>query len=167
MRDSAGIAPDFAGLAAALGQKPRTAQTLQARQLAVKNDQMISYQVAGQSVRWSVMSCTDPAGVGGTVPGCKSAAIAERILGQIARAHPRLRVLADRNLSGVIPGRGGRVLAAASRSLRLTTGGWLYGLTHLAIGPGPGVTPQPRGAVNAHPRRQVTSRRWRVCAARG
>jgi O-methyltransferase involved in polyketide biosynthesis len=56
---------------------------------------------------------------------------------QIARLHPRLRVLADRNLSGsaVAPGRQGRVLAATSRTLRLATGGWLYGLAHLAISP--------------------------------
>lgn len=58
---------------------------------------------------------------------------------QIVRLHPRLGALADRNLStrAVIPGRGGRALAGTSRSLRIATGGWLYGLAHLAIQPAP------------------------------
>jgi O-methyltransferase involved in polyketide biosynthesis len=58
---------------------------------------------------------------------------------QIAQLHPRLRVLADRNLSSsaVIPGPQGHTIAATSRSLRATTGGWLYGLAHLAIQPAP------------------------------
>ena len=58
---------------------------------------------------------------------------------RIARLHPRLRALADRNLAGsaVMPGRQGRALAAASHALRTTTGGWLYGLAHLAVQPAP------------------------------
>lgn len=59
---------------------------------------------------------------------------------QIARQHPRLRALADRNLttSAVMPGPQGQALAVTSRSLRAATGGWLYGLAHLAIQPAPG-----------------------------
>jgi O-methyltransferase involved in polyketide biosynthesis len=58
---------------------------------------------------------------------------------KIARLHPRLRVLTDRNLStgALMPGPQGRALAATSSSLRVTTGGWLYGLAHLAVQPAP------------------------------
>jgi O-methyltransferase involved in polyketide biosynthesis len=56
---------------------------------------------------------------------------------QIARLHPRLHVLADRNLSSsaVMPGPQGLALAATSRSLHAATGGWLYGLAHLTLQP--------------------------------
>jgi O-methyltransferase involved in polyketide biosynthesis len=52
---------------------------------------------------------------------------------EAASYHHRLRVLADQNLSGraVTPPK----IAAISRALRLTTGGWLYGLARLAVEP--------------------------------
>jgi O-methyltransferase involved in polyketide biosynthesis len=56
---------------------------------------------------------------------------------QIARLHPHMSVLADHNLSGsaLMPGPQGLALAATSRALRVVTGGWFYGLAHLAIQP--------------------------------
>lgn len=73
---------------------------------------------------------------------------------QITRAHPDLRVLADRDLAGssVSPGAGGHVLAAISRVLRLAAGGWMYGLAHLAIDPAPAqASPPPHPANGALP----------------
>jgi O-methyltransferase involved in polyketide biosynthesis len=56
---------------------------------------------------------------------------------QIAAWHPALRVLADRNLAtrALVPGLPGIATATLSRTLRLATGGWLYGLAHLAVEP--------------------------------
>ena len=71
---------------------------------------------------------------------------------RIAKQDRGLRVLADRNLAqaGTFPGAGGLVLAAASRSLRLAAGGWLYGLAHLRLEPatgGAGAIPGRGGAT--------------------
>lgn len=74
-------------------------------------------------------------------PGLKNATVSfqwsARGARQIARQHLRLRALADRNLatSAVMPGPQGWTLAVTSRSLQAATGGWLYGLAHLAIQP--------------------------------